>query len=375
MHWHHYAKAFFQIFGALSFVTLLPMILSSGLTRLSMRLAHRWGALAIPDERSSHTQPTPRIGGVGLVVPVLIFTAALLWIKWLRWNIPFSFVVPSFDWLMLASLAGGFVTLCFGLWDDVRGMRPHWKLFFQIVAALIPTLMGIALREVYWVPVPPLLGSAITVVWLVALMNAYNFMDGMDSLAGMFALIFGFALFLFLFFNDPSVWMYLLPLMFICCVVGFLSYNLTPARTFMGDCGSQTLGYLLGLWTLAFAGGIHLNRSIRLLDPLTVIVLLLPFLYDVSFTLVRRARRGENLLQPHRSHLYQRLLILGYSHKQVLRVQVGLAIVCVALGLLMTNVRQYDLLFWVLAGLAFALEIGYTLVVMRLERKRADRAR
>ncbi len=146
-------------------------------------------------------------------------------------------------------------------------------------------------------------------------------------------------------------------IIFIGALTGFLVFNYPPARTFMGDCGSHFFGYVLALLPLCFD-----------IDFVAYIILLLPFIYDVVYTLIRRWRRGENLLQAHRSHLYQRLMITGYSHWKVLRICEATYILCAlcSAGYQLSPSPSFKLLYLLIALLTM---LVYTVFVIFKEKK------
>jgi UDP-GlcNAc:undecaprenyl-phosphate/decaprenyl-phosphate GlcNAc-1-phosphate transferase len=252
-----------------------------------------------PNERSSHKVPTPRGGGVGLVA------GALLGAAWIA--------SPAPELLGLA--AGALIAGLAGLLDDRKAQEPLVKFGAQFLAAFVAMAAGLTFErvalpgfgtvELGWA------GSLITLLWFVGLTNAYNFMDGLDALAGatgaVAAIFLGFALLLI---GQAPVAMLAFVLAAAC--LGFLAVNRPPARVFMGDVGSQFLGF-------AFAGiGVLAAKA----EPSGLAFWLVPlalmhFLFDTVFTAARRALAGENVLAAHRTHLYQRLNQAGFSHGRV----------------------------------------------------------
>lgn len=252
-----------------------------------------------PNERSSHKTPTPRGGGVGLVAGAL-FGAA--------WVAP-----PTPEILGLAG--GALIAAIAGLLDDRRAQGPAVKFGAQFLAAFVAmgagltfervALPGFGTVELGW------MGSLVTVLWFVGLTNAYNFMDGLDALAGttgaVAAIFLGFALLLL--GQAPVATM---SFVLAAACLGFLAVNKPPARVFMGDVGSQFLGFAFaGLGVLAAKAE---STGIAFwLVPLA----LMHFLFDTLFTAARRALAGENVLAAHKTHLYQRLNQAGFSHGRV----------------------------------------------------------
>ncbi len=293
-------------------VFLAALAASAVVTCLVCRLGWRAGVLDRPNSRSSHASPTPTMGGLGLVAG---FWAGL----------GLGVVLGSTDPWIWPVFAGSSAVLLVMAWDEVRPMGRGQKLIVQSVAAAVPLSCGLVLRALPIPFMPDLaLGVAaypVTFVWLVAVQNAYNFMDGIDGIAGIEALVVaGFtALVAGAFAPLDAVG----PLACAGAAAGFLIWNRPPARVFMGDVGSHFLGLLFGTYALI----LH-QRGL----PFEIIPIALGvFLYDTGYTIVRRALRGENITLAHRFHLYQRLNATGWSPGRVDLAYCGLT-VCLCAG-------------------------------------------
>lgn len=325
-------------------------------TRISIYLAQWLRAEDYPGARSSHTVPTPRLGGIGFFAPVMAASCLCL--------LRNSQAMDDSTITMLDSIiVGGSICFFFGLMDDLKGLNPIIKLVLQMICAIVPVFLGMRVHSVaLFAGLTPGagLGAVLAFLWILLMINAFNFMDGMNGKAGTFALV--VALFLAVMAGGsviPPVNRLLVLLA--GTLIGFLIFNLTPARTFMGDCGSQFLGYVIAVMPL----------SLHSTDPVkfpfgAFVILLLPFIYDVLFTLARRLIRGENILLAHRSHLYQRLLIAGWSHTAVLRLVFITYVLCGIFAFAFVRSQQfYHRLAWCLAALVIM--ILYTLCVIRQE--------
>jgi len=362
-------------------------------TALSIRIAKRTGIVSHPNARTSHEGAVPRIGGIGIVIPYLLAIVILLiGMAVLGKNTgpdsPFwalRVINPGFLW---ASLLGGAGAFAFGLWDDMKGMNPVVKLFMQIVIAVIPVCFGLGVAN-FSRPGLGIIGlsgwsaGVLGFCWVLFWMNAYNFMDGINGIAGRFGEIVGLSFFLVAIVGAGAGDRMLLALLVGACA-GFLKWNAPNAKTFMGDCGSQFLGFIFALWTL------HLPEEtmrIWILAPpqgapprpelavpfLALVLIMLPFAWDVVWTLIRRARRGENLFQAHRSHLYQRLLATGLTHEQTLAVCEWTFRVCALAGLVLAGGVRYPALRapaiqWGCVIAAAGTMIIYSLYVIQKER-------
>lgn len=321
-------------------------------TLLSIKLSNRYQIKDVPGDRSSHSIATPRLGGIGIAAPFFLFCIFYL--------LPLSGVsgFPSTG-LILPLLLGGGGCFLLGLWDDLHGMKAWIKLILQILCALVPIIFGLRIHSLarFTGLIPsPLWGYGMALCWILLIINAFNFMDGMNGLAGTFAAV----AFLFI---SALTGIQGKPLMILCVFIaasciGFLIYNLTPALTFMGDNGSQFLGFVLAVLPL------YLHNNNPELYPFgAFVILLFPFLYDVIFTLIRRVTRKENLFCAHRMHLYQRLLIAGWSHRKTLRLLFISFLVCGFLSLGFAKTKT-TLLRGFIGFTALFFMILYTLFVL-----------
>jgi UDP-N-acetylmuramyl pentapeptide phosphotransferase/UDP-N-acetylglucosamine-1-phosphate transferase len=319
----------------------LPFGVAFVIAIVGAAIYRRWtprGALDVPNERSSHTRPTPRGGGLVIVAGFLIGLAV--------WLIQGGSLSPrALGWLAGAALVAGISFV-----DDLHALPAGPRLAAHGVGAVILTLAG--------AQNPVLLPVAF--LWIALVTNVYNFMDGIDGLAGSQAVIAGVALAIAgVLVGNPVV--SLGAGLLAAGSAGFLVHNLPPARLFMGDVGSTFLGFnfagLSLLGNLGVGGG-------RL--PIEFgVVILAPFLFDSIVTLTRRIARGERWYAAHRSHYYQRLVVRGLSHAQVTGLYAGLAVLAAAAalgGLLLDQpLRQ------ALAIAAYAPMLAVVVLVWRLE--------
>jgi UDP-GlcNAc:undecaprenyl-phosphate GlcNAc-1-phosphate transferase len=284
---------------------LLAFVLALGLsylgTRLLLRRRPARGFVDIPNERSSHDRPKPRFGGIAIVGAFLTtFAAACVWVLPLREFIPLA--------------VGSGVLFAAGLVDDWRGLGVGARLAVQALAAGVALASGTVLDHVAL----PVVGTVsfgwfaypLTLVIFLASINFYNFVDGIDGLAAGGAFIAGgFLAVIASMAGETAV--AVASAITSGCALGFLQYNFPPSRLFMGDGGSTFFGYCFAYHAIA---GSSSSPGV----PVFVPVLLLSSLYlDAGLTIVRRVVRGEKVFRPHRTHYYQRLLQLGFNHKQV----------------------------------------------------------
>lgn len=282
------------------------------------RWAEKREILDHPNERSSHTTPTPSGGGIAIVAATLS--------GWLVYN------WTSMDyWPILPYILGSIVIAVVSWLDDL------WTLPTFVRLAIHSACAGLAILSFgYWhTSSVPLftqfnlgwLGLPLTFLWIVGLTNAYNFMDGVDGIAGLQAVVVGIGWALLGWAgNQPHL--SAMGLLIAGASLGFLAHNWSPARIFMGDVGSAFLGYTFAVLPLMTAHVPHGDARLALVGAL----LLWIFVFDTGFTFLRRASKGENVFAAHRSHLYQRLVISGCSHKHVTMLYGGMAAVAVGFG-------------------------------------------
>lgn len=291
----------------------LALVVSLGAVGLLRSLARRRGMLDVPQERSSHTTPTPRGGGLGLLIGIgvgLVAAGAMLGTA--------SAAVASAA--LVAALAAVLTAALVGWLDDRRGLPVRWRLAAHLVAALLILPLVQPLAPPGW-PAP--LAMCWWAFWMVSSINVVNFMDGIDGLIGLQALVFG----AFVAASaSPHEVTQTLGLATAGASLGFLAWNWSPARIFLGDVGSGGLGalFVVAGALLVREGRMHFTAAFLPLAPIFL---------DASATLVRRWRRGERLSEAHRSHLYQRLANGGLGHARVALGYAAASAACAAIAL------------------------------------------
>ncbi|GAB4538276.1 MAG: hypothetical protein Kow0063_25920 [Anaerolineae bacterium] len=335
----------------------LSCLLSFGVVILAHRWALRHALLDIPNERSSHSLPTPKGGGLGIALVSLgIMTIHLL---------AGGPDVPVGAGLVFVLASASIAAM--GWRDDCYNLPIKTRLTIQAGVAVALVLAGGAITQVYLPFLGVLsLGTGVALLasalWIVSLTNIYNFMDGIDGLAGMQALVTGGA-WCFLLLMEGQATLALLSGLMAATSLGFLLLNVPPARIFMGDVGSTFLGFsLAALPILAF----RRIENPRLL--VTGVLFVAPFVFDSTFTMARRALNGENILTAHCSHLYQRLVRMGYSHAQVTGFYSLLAVVSAIGGLFYYAGNDTTALIAVLAVLVMCVLSALGVAILELGR-------
>jgi UDP-GlcNAc:undecaprenyl-phosphate/decaprenyl-phosphate GlcNAc-1-phosphate transferase len=322
--------------------------------------AVRWFSLKMglvdqPSDRKVHARPTPTLGGAAIV-------AGLLGSALIASRLP----EPSFREIFSTSsvpfgvLAGVLIIFGLGVIDDIRGVPAPVKLAAQVFASGIVFLSGVQVR---FIPLPnqvlslgPDLSVIVTVLWLVAMINAINLVDGLDGLAAGIVAIAATSFFVYTYQLDLSEDVYLAPTGPLFAIgiagasLGFLRHNFHPARIFMGDSGAMPLGLVLGSATVSGVGAVasDLGASEVLLGyfPLLIplAVLALP-IADALLAIVRRARKGRSVFHADKQHIHHRLMDLGHGHRQAVIVMYVWSALAAGAGLAFSFVESDEVIF------------------------------
>lgn len=288
--------------GVYLIIAFMAMAICMAIIPLMMKYASVMGMIDQPDPRKVHSFPIPRVGGVGIVIGALV--PLLIWLP--------------FDNLILSFLIGSFVLFSFGIWDDVKELDHYVKFVGQFIAAGVVVYYG----DLYVAHfpfmgldlLPEWIGRPFTVIAIVGMMNAINHSDGLDGLAGGESLL-SFAAITYLAFLYDSSMIVIIAAASIGGVFGFLRFNSHPARVFMGDGGSQFLGFGLAFLVLVLT-----QQANEVLSPALPLLLLGLPIADIIAVFILRARAGLNLFKATRNHIHHRLLDLGFHHYEAVMV-------------------------------------------------------
>lgn len=291
----------------------LPVYLGSALLALLMTPVIIWGAyrvniVDIPVSRSLHVKPIPRVGGVSIFISMMCLTALALFLP-NTFGYAFGEALPQVI-VLLSAAAFMFVV---GLVDDIRTIRARTKLLAQLAAAIAVCAFGIRIETVAvgdWFSVDfGWFSWPLTILWIVGISNAVNLSDGLDGLAaGISAVACGVIAVLAIRSDQPVVAVLMIALL--GSLTGFLFFNFSPARIFMGDCGSLFLGFIISVATVKCAAQTH-----RLVDlALPTLALGIPIL-DTLTSMLRRFLERRSLFAPDRNHFHHRLLDLGLTQR------------------------------------------------------------
>ncbi len=315
------------MWGDIAIAFLLGLVTAFVVTPFSMRIAKKYGAIDVPNDRRVNKKPMPRLGGIAVIAGFFVSTIYLL----ISMSIEGKLVLFEEDmlWLKLVGFFVGIIILgitCFI--DDTKGIHSLTKLIVQIVAALIVVACGIRIENF---EIPFLNGQAelnivlsyiITVCWIVGVTNAINLIDGLDGLSSGISLISCISLLIIFTLNGSPLIAIVLITALGGAISGFLPYNFNPAKTFIGDTGSNFLGFSLAV--ISILGVAKTYTALVLIAP--IIVLALP-LFDTLFAIFRRIKNGKSLkavFKADKGHLHHRLMQKGYTQKQAVFILYGI---------------------------------------------------
>ena len=288
-------------------------LLAYSLTPAVRVLAFKIGAIDIPlDERRMHKKPIPRIGGLAIYLSFLITTALFC----------------NITQVLVTIWIGGFILVAVGILDDIYRLNAWIKLIVQIAVAIFAVINGCVIDQINIGGYISLgfFAFPLSVLWIVGLTNAINFIDGLDGLAcGVSAISSLSLLFVVLLQGNGDILVTILCAILFGSCIGFLPFNSNPARIFMGDTGALFLGYTLSI--LSVTGVFKLHAVLSFLVPL--IIFALP-IFDAAFAIFRRLLKKKSPFAPDRGHIHHRLIDMGFTQKESVRI---LYSICGILGL------------------------------------------
>ncbi|MBU1696217.1 MAG: glycosyltransferase family 4 protein [Proteobacteria bacterium] len=324
---------------------------------LCWKIIHHSKIIDTPNHRSSHTTPTPTAGGLAIVGTFFLGMTALFFIAEETMITQKFFLGFTFSSLLIAAMS---------FYDDYKQKPLSLRLITQVIAIFVVISFGIVITNIdlsfsrntslgIW-------GYLITFVWIIGLTNSYNFMDGLNGMAGGNAVITSFFLCI-VSFSQGSNFTYIVCYTLIAGTLGFLIFNFPKGKLFMGDVGSTFLGFTFA--TLAIISSLYDKAHTSLL---VIPLLLFHFIYDTFFTFIRRLLAKENVFQAHRTHLYQLLNQMGYSHTKVTIFYYTVA-VAQGLGVLwMVTIPDLERLLVFIPYLIF--QIIYSIIIIKHARKK-----
>lgn len=314
------------MWGDIAIAFLLAFITAFVITPHTMRLAKKVGAIDVPSDRRVNKKPMPRLGGLAVIAG--FFVSVIYLFIMMNYEQTINLFGPENYYIKLIGFFIGILILgitCFI--DDAKGIPSLVKLTAQIIAAIIVVIAGIRIEN-FKLPfteskimINEVLSYIVTVGWIVGITNAINLIDGLDGLSSGVCLISCLSLVIIFSLNGSPIIAVVLITALAGAIVGFLPFNFSPAKTFIGDTGSNFMGFSLSI--ISILGVAKTYTAIVLIAP--IIVLALP-IFDTLFAIVRRIIKGKSIkavLKPDKGHLHHRLMAKGYSQKQAVLIMYG----------------------------------------------------
>lgn len=315
------------MWGDIAITFLLAFITAYVFTPYTVRLARKVKALDRPkDKRKVHKKIMPRLGGIAIVLGFVVSAMYLIIAMIIEKKL--DIFTNNYYIKLLGFLAGIIILEIFCYLDDTKGIRPIVKLIGQLLSAIVVVASGIVMDTVIIERAGTIISNEwilriITVVWIVGITNAINLIDGLDGLSTGVSLISSICLIIIFILNSSPIISIILATALAGALLGFLPFNFNPARTFMGDTGSNFIGFTLAI--ISILGIAKTYTAIIVIAPL--LVLALP-IFDTSFAIIRRIIREKSfkaVFKADRGHLHHKLIDRGYTQKQAVFILYGIS--------------------------------------------------
>ncbi|MBQ6315224.1 MAG: undecaprenyl/decaprenyl-phosphate alpha-N-acetylglucosaminyl 1-phosphate transferase [Mogibacterium sp.] len=330
---------------------LIGTVVSALTTPLSIKLAFKFDIIDRPrDDRRVHNRPIPRFGGMGIFVGSMV-----------------AMIIPAtMNNNIRIAMMGGLLMYALGVADDIADLRPAVKFAGQLAIATLMYSMGIRIRF-FNALIAPAAGSktvvflgaglayVVTVLWIVGITNAVNLMDGLDGLAAGSMAIMALSLAYVAYIHGIRLGM--MPVCIALCAIaggciGFLPYNFSPAKTFMGDGGALYLGYMISVLSVISP----LKRATMVGAIIPMLVLAVP-IFDTAFAMLRRMARQESIMKADKGHLHHHLMAAGFGQRRSVLIIYGIVGIMGVVAVLISRALYKDAFFLALIALLFLMII------------------
>ena len=349
------------MWGNIAISFLLAFIVSFMATPYSIKIAEKIGAIDIPkDDRRMRKKSIPKLGGLAVIAGFAISLIYLISVMNIEGSINLFDENSYFKKLIGVGLGVIIITIT-GVIDDTKTLKPLQKLFGQVLAAMVAVAFGIQIDSadipfITNVELANEISMIVTVIWIVGITNAINLIDGLDGLSSGIALISCVSLLIIFALNDSPMVAILMITSLIGALVGFLPFNFSPAKTFIGDTGSNFLGYILSI--VSILGVAKTYTAVVIALPM--LVLGLP-IFDVVWAIIRRIVKGKSIkaiFKADKGHLHHRLLARGFSQKQAVLVMYAMSAALGLFAIILLESGIWKALSFLLMVIA-ALFLGY----------------
>lgn len=349
------------MWGNIAISFLLAFIVSFMVTPYSIKIAEKIGAIDIPkDDRRMRKKTIPKLGGLAVITGFAISLIYLISVMNIEGSINLFDENQYLKKLIGVGLGVIIITIT-GVIDDTKTLKPLQKLFGQVLAAVIAVSFGIRISasDIPFIPNTELaneISMIVTVIWIIGITNAINLIDGLDGLSSGIALISCISLLIIFALNYSPMIAILMITSLIGALVGFLPFNFSPAKTFIGDTGSNFLGYILSI--VSILGVAKTYTAVVIALPM--LVLGLP-IFDVIWAIIRRIVKGKSIkaiFKADKGHLHHRLLARGFSQKQAVLVMYAMSAALGLFAIILLESGIWKALSFLLMVIA-ALFLGY----------------
>ncbi len=314
------------MWGDVAIAFLLAFIVAFMATPFTIRIAHKIGAVDVPkDERRMHKKAMPKFGGPAVILGFLVAVTYLIIVMSME-NTINLFGPDKYGMKLLGMLLGTVILSITCIIDDIKPIRPIAKLAGQLLAAIVTVAFGLRIGEINFfgtAQANEIASMIITVIWIVGVTNAINLIDGLDGLASGISVISAVSLLVIFVLNGSPLISIILVASLAGALVGFWPFNFAPAKTFIGDTGSNFLGYSLSIISILGAAKTYTIAVI----VLPLIVLGLP-IFDTLWAIIRRLIKGKSIkaiFKADKGHLHHRIVAKGFGQKQAVLILYGIS--------------------------------------------------
>lgn len=361
------------MWGDIAIAFLLAFIVSFMATPYSMKLAHKIGAVDIPkDDRRMHQNSMPKLGGVAVIAGFLLSIIYLLIVSSIEKSIDL-FGTEMYIKKLVGLFLGLLIITITGILDDVKTLKPYQKLIGQTLAAIVVVAFGIQIDNInsrfLQIGLNKWISSIITIIWIVGITNAINLMDGLDGLSSGISLISLISLLIIFALNGSPMIAILIISSLIGALVGFLPFNFAPAKTFIGDTGSNFLGFMLAVISIL---GVAKTYTFAVI-VLPILVLGLPIL-DVIWAIIRRLIKGKSIkavFKADNEHVHHKLVKRGFTQKQAVLILYGASTIFGVFAIILFDSGIWKALSFLLMVVA-AVALGYKNFIINKNEIAAD---
>lgn len=330
------------------FIGILAFVICLIMTPLVIKFSNKFGFVDIPkDSRRVHTKPMPRIGGLSMVISMYITI-------FVYYMLTKNIEGIALDTKLIGFVLGSLIIALMGFIDDAITLKARYKAIFQLVAAIVLYVFEIRISGI---KIPFLhtdiinfgiLDFPVTLIWVIGVTNALNLIDGLDGLSAGIAAISAVALLIIFVATSVSLEAIIITAILVGITLGFLPYNFNPAKTFMGDVGSNFLGFTLA--TVSIMGFAKGYTVIAIIAP--ILAMGVP-LFDTIFAMLRRIAKGQPPLRPDGAHIHHRLIKHGFTQRQAVLILYTVTSICCIIAVLIVSANVWKVVLLVIATICF----------------------